>query len=59
MSENKSDEAVSRNEKREYSTLVWNYRQAETVGLMIHVGHRLDLFKSLAGAGAVTAAEQD
>lgn len=57
MSENKSDKAVSRNEKREYSTLVWNYRQAETVGLMIHVGHRLDLFKSLAGAGAVTAAE--
>jgi 2-polyprenyl-3-methyl-5-hydroxy-6-metoxy-1,4-benzoquinol methylase len=57
MSENKQDESISDDEKRKYSMLVWNYRQAETVGLMIHVGHRLGLYKSMSGAGAVSAAE--
>jgi len=57
MSEDESDADARREAMRQYSNLVWNYRQAETVALMIHVGHRLGLFESLAGAGAVTAVE--
>jgi len=52
-----SGKTNSVDESRAYSSMVWNYKQAETVALMINVGHRLGLFKSLAGAGAVTAKE--
>lgn len=36
---------------------VWNYKQGEMVSLMIHIGRRLDLYRSLAGIGPVTPAE--
>ena len=36
---------------------VWGYRQGEVVALMIHLGDRLGLYRALAGAGPVTAAE--
>ena len=36
---------------------VWQYKQGEMVSLMIHLGDRLGLYKSLEGAGAVTPAE--
>jgi len=31
-----------------YSSLVWNYRQAETVAVMIYIGRELGLFKAMA-----------
>lgn len=36
---------------------VWNYKQGEVVSLMIHLGDRLGLYRSLDGAGPVTALE--
>jgi 2-polyprenyl-3-methyl-5-hydroxy-6-metoxy-1,4-benzoquinol methylase len=36
---------------------VWTYKQGELVALMIHLGDRLGLYRSLDGSGAVTAAE--
>jgi 2-polyprenyl-3-methyl-5-hydroxy-6-metoxy-1,4-benzoquinol methylase len=35
---------------------VWNYKQGEMVSLMIHIGQRLDLYRSMAGIGPVTSA---
>ena len=34
---------------------VWNYKQGEMVSLLIHLGDRLGLYRSLDGAGPVTA----
>ncbi|MEM9316298.1 MAG: hypothetical protein AAGA95_16890, partial [Pseudomonadota bacterium] len=42
---------------KRYNFSVWNYKQGEMVSLMIHLGDRLGLYRALAGAGAVTAAE--
>ena len=35
---------------------VWNYKQGEMVSLMIHLGHRLGLYRSMAGIGPVSSA---
>ncbi|MEZ5763608.1 MAG: hypothetical protein R3D69_04625 [Xanthobacteraceae bacterium] len=43
------------NSARDYAGMIWQYRQAETVAAMIHVGHRLGLFAAMADAGALTA----
>jgi len=40
-----------------YSFNVWNFKQGEVVSLMIHLGDKLGLYRALAGAGPVTAAE--
>ncbi|HZU74541.1 MAG TPA: class I SAM-dependent methyltransferase [Acidimicrobiales bacterium] len=40
-----------------YAFQVWTYKQGEVVALMIHLGDRLGLYRSLAGAGPVTPAE--
>lgn len=40
-----------------YSSLIWGYRQAETVAVMIHVGHVLGIFKAMADAGPLSAAQ--
>ena len=42
---------------KEYAARLWQYKQAETVAVMIYVGRRLELFGHLAGAGPTTAAE--
>ena len=34
---------------------VWNYKQGETVSLMIHLGDRLGLYRAMAGAGPLRA----
>lgn len=34
---------------------VWNYKQGELVSLMIHIGQRLDLYRTMAGLGPVTS----
>ncbi|MEE2778690.1 MAG: class I SAM-dependent methyltransferase [Acidobacteriota bacterium] len=36
---------------------VWSYKQGEMVSLMIHLGDRLGLYRTLDGLGAVTAGE--
>ena len=35
---------------------VWNYKQGEMVSMMIHIGHRLGLYRHLEGAGSTTSA---
>src|SRR5947209_9396700 len=35
---------------------VWSYKQGEMVGLLIHLGDRLGLYRALDGAGPVTPA---
>ncbi|MEM6706600.1 MAG: methyltransferase domain-containing protein [Acidobacteriota bacterium] len=42
---------------REFSFTVWSYKKGEMVSLMIHLGDRLGIYRSLQGAGPVTAAE--
>ncbi len=49
--------AVDPDELKRYSFSVWSYKQGEMVSLMIHIGDRLGLYRALAGAGPVTAAE--
>lgn len=41
--------------KKTYASLIWGYRQAETIAVMIHVGHKLGIFKAMAGAGPLSA----
>jgi 2-polyprenyl-3-methyl-5-hydroxy-6-metoxy-1,4-benzoquinol methylase len=36
---------------------VWGYKQGEVVSLMIHLGDRLGLYRAMAGAGRLDAAE--
>lgn len=57
MTVHDTSEQAAGQQGREYAARIWQYRQAETVAFMIHVGRRLQLFSHLAGAGAVTAAE--
>jgi 2-polyprenyl-3-methyl-5-hydroxy-6-metoxy-1,4-benzoquinol methylase len=33
---------------------VWNYKQGELVSMMIHIGHRLGIYRHLAGQGPTT-----
>jgi 2-polyprenyl-3-methyl-5-hydroxy-6-metoxy-1,4-benzoquinol methylase len=41
----------------EFALRVWGYKQGEVVSLMIHLGDRLGLYRSMAGAGAMKAAD--
>lgn len=36
---------------------VWNFKQGEVVSLMIHIGQRLDLYRTMTGLGPVTSIE--
>jgi SAM-dependent methyltransferase len=38
-----------------YTMAAWGYKQGEMISLMIHLGHRLGLYKALDGAGEVTS----
>ncbi len=40
-----------------FALKVWKYKQGELVSLMIHLGDRLGIYRTLQGLGAVTAAE--
>ena len=44
-------------ELKRYSFSVWSYKQGEMVSLMIHIGDRLGLYRAMANAGPITAAE--
>lgn len=40
-----------------YTLTTWGYKQGEMVGLMIHLGVRLGIYRALDGAGAVTSVD--
>ncbi len=42
---------------KRFGFLVWNYKMGEMVALMIHLGDRLGLYRTLAASGPVTPAE--
>jgi 2-polyprenyl-3-methyl-5-hydroxy-6-metoxy-1,4-benzoquinol methylase len=42
---------------KKFSFTVWTYKMGEQVSLMIHLGDRLGLYRTLHGAGPVTAPE--
>jgi SAM-dependent methyltransferase len=44
-------------EVAKFAFRVWSYKQGEMVSLLIHLGDRLGLYRSLDGAGAVSADE--
>ena len=44
-------------EIKDYAFNVWTYKKGEIVSLMIHLGDTLGLYRALAGAGPVSAAE--
>jgi len=48
---------VDIDEIRRFALKVWKYKEGELVAVMIHVGDRLGLFKAMAGAGPLTAAQ--
>ena len=56
MSHDQNDQVASQADNS-YAVRLWQYKQAETVAAMIHVGKELGLFEALAGAGPITAAE--
>jgi len=49
--------ARERDPQAEFALRVWGYKQGEVVSLMIHLGDRLGLYESMAGAGAMSAAD--
>ena len=57
MVESSSNTDRSAQDNKQYTAMIWQYKQAETIGLMINVGNRLGLFTHLAGAGAMSAAQ--
>lgn len=57
MSIHDTTEQAAAEQGREYSARLWQYKQSETVAIMLYVGRRLGLFEHLAGAGAITADE--
>ena len=44
-------------EVQAFAFRLWSYKQGELVSLMVHIGHRLGLYRALAGTGSVTADE--
>ncbi len=48
---------ASKTANKSYAGMLWQYKQAETIALMINVGKRLGLYKHLNNAGKITAAE--
>jgi SAM-dependent methyltransferase len=49
--------ARERDPQAEFALRVWGYKQGEVVSLMIHLGDRLGLYRSMAGVGPMTAAD--
>jgi len=57
MSVHDAGAQASTQQDKGYAGRLWQYKQAETIALMINVGRRLNLYSQLAGAGPLTAAE--
>ena len=52
-----STERLDPDEVARFAFHVWSYKQGEMVSLLIHLGDRLGLYRSLDGAGSITAEE--
>ncbi len=50
-----STERLDPDEVAEFAFRVWSYKQGEMVSLLIHLGDRLGLYRSLDGAGPMSA----
>ncbi len=50
-------EQAVKQQNNEYAARLWQYKQAETISLMIHVGRQLGLFEHMAGVGPISAKE--
>lgn len=48
---------VDVDELKTFSFKVWNYKMGEQVSLMIHLGDRLGIYKTMAGSGPMTSTE--
>ena len=57
MSVHDAGAEASKQQDKGYAGRLWQYKQAETIALMINVGRRLGLYPLLAGAGPITATE--
>jgi len=60
MSHDQNEQAAAQSASqsgREYAARLWQFKQAETVAAMIHVGKELGLFAAMANAGPVSAAD--
>lgn len=52
-----ADAAIDSDAVKLFSFTVWNYKLGEQVGLLIHLGDRLGLYRAMAGAGPLTSAQ--
>ena len=57
MSVHDAGAEASKQQDKGYAGRLWQYKQAETIALMINVGRRLELYPLLANAGPISAAE--
>jgi 2-polyprenyl-3-methyl-5-hydroxy-6-metoxy-1,4-benzoquinol methylase len=53
--QNTADPRHADDATRAYAFRVWSFKQGEVVALMIHLGDRLGLYRTMAGAGRLTA----
>jgi 2-polyprenyl-3-methyl-5-hydroxy-6-metoxy-1,4-benzoquinol methylase len=51
------DDPAAAEKQGRFALKVWKYKEGEVVALMIHLGDRLGLYRALAGAGPMTAAD--
>lgn len=49
--------AIDTNDLKMFGFKVWTYKMGEQVSLMVHLGDRLGLYKTMAGAGPQTSVE--
>lgn len=52
-----ASEQAREQQDKGYAGRLWQYKQAETIALMINIGRRLGLYPLLAGAGPISARE--
>jgi 2-polyprenyl-3-methyl-5-hydroxy-6-metoxy-1,4-benzoquinol methylase len=57
MSVHDTGEQAVKQQNNDYAARLWQYKQAETISLMIHVGRRLGLYHHMAGQGPMSASE--
>ena len=55
--ETQSSETTDRDAVRAFAFQVWNYKQGEMVSMMIHLGDRLGLYRSLQGKAPMSSSE--
>ncbi|HIG40966.1 MAG: class I SAM-dependent methyltransferase [bacterium] len=51
------NQSIDEDKLKQFSMTVWGYKQGEVVSLLIQIGDRLGIYRTLDGAGPVTAKE--